>query len=142
MENILERLTELIEEFAGGKYTVFAKKAGIQAPAMHNYMKGRMLSGDSLINICETFNVNITWLLTGRGGKYVENEQSSEGAKNIDSELLKTVVMAVEDGLNDRDLVIASDKKAELIALLYDQYSKSEEKIDGETVKRYLRLVA
>ena len=66
-----ERLNFLITEHSAGKPTVFAKKAGIPPGTFDNYLKGRLPQAAQLIRIHETYNVNIDWLLTGKGHPYV-----------------------------------------------------------------------
>jgi len=72
MGKIQKRFFELVDEFANGKHNVFAKKAGITPSTFQNYLNGRMPSSESLINICETYGVSATWILTGRGLKYID----------------------------------------------------------------------
>jgi len=69
--DLQERLLEIVSEFANGKHTVFAKRAGISPSTFLNYLNGRMPSAESLIAICETYGVSITWILTGQGDKLV-----------------------------------------------------------------------
>ncbi|MBW2672674.1 MAG: helix-turn-helix transcriptional regulator [Deltaproteobacteria bacterium] len=71
MGNFQTRLTDLITEFAAGKHTVFAKRCGIKPSTFQYYVNGRMPNAESLIRICETYNVSITWILTGKGCKYL-----------------------------------------------------------------------
>ena len=76
MGNYIDRLKELISDNAGGKHTVFAKTAKIPTSTFQYYVDGRMPSPEHLIRICECYGVNINWLLTGKGDKYIKREDS------------------------------------------------------------------
>ena len=68
-----KRLLELVNDVSGGKTTVFARKAGISPGTFAAYVKGRLPDGERLLRICETYSVNLNWLLTGVGDKYIDN---------------------------------------------------------------------
>jgi hypothetical protein len=70
----VDRLLRLISEQAKGKWTIFAKKAGIPHPTFYAYVEGRLPNADNLIRIRDTFGVNINWLLTGQGDPYTPEE--------------------------------------------------------------------
>ena len=70
----VERLLRLIFEQAKGKWTIFAKKAGIPHPTFYPYLDGRLPNGENLVRIRDTFGVNINWLLTGQGEPYSTDE--------------------------------------------------------------------
>jgi len=76
MEHFTKRLLKIINERSEGKSSVFAKKAGISQATFHNYTKGRMPNAESLYNICNIYNVNINWLLTGKGDVYIKNKKN------------------------------------------------------------------
>ncbi|MBU0768674.1 MAG: helix-turn-helix domain containing protein, partial [Proteobacteria bacterium] len=78
MGNIAERLLESVSLHADGKHTVFAKKAGIPHGTFSAYIKGRMPHAEHLCRIQDTYNVNINWVLTGKGEKYIREEDSRE----------------------------------------------------------------
>lgn len=72
MSNLTERLEIIVREKANGKYTVFARNCGINETTFQNYFKhGRNPGYTTLLNMCEVYSVNINWLLTGRGSKYI-----------------------------------------------------------------------
>ena len=75
MDNFVDRLLEVISDKEGGKHTVFAKKAAINPGTFQNYINGRKPSFDALLNICETYDVNLNWLIAGRGAKYLNQDE-------------------------------------------------------------------
>ncbi|MBN1547423.1 MAG: helix-turn-helix domain-containing protein [Syntrophaceae bacterium] len=83
---IADRFTLLFDIYANGKHTLFADKCGIPRSTMQNYKDGRMPSSENLIRICETFNVNINWLLTGDGEMELKSKKNHEERKETDLE--------------------------------------------------------
>ena len=86
MDNFVKRLLEVISDKEGGKHTVFARKAGINPGTFQNYINGRKPSFDALLNICETYSVDLNWLVAGHGSKYI-NHTESRGKNSNYSEI-------------------------------------------------------
>jgi len=82
--SIHERLHELVDELENGQYTVFSRKAGIPSSTFSNYMGGRLPSVIHLFHIYETYHVNLHWLITGDGPKFVDE---SSDIHNLLSEM-------------------------------------------------------
>ncbi len=72
MDDILKRLLEIIEDQTGGNRKKFSEKAGISNNTLTNYINGRSPKAEFLKSICETYSVNLNWLLTGAGDKYID----------------------------------------------------------------------
>jgi len=70
--DITNRLIALVEELAEGVGKKFAENAGIKQATFHNYLNGRLPSADVLNDICNYYNVNLNWLVSGKGAKYIE----------------------------------------------------------------------
>ncbi|MGD9161906.1 MAG: hypothetical protein PVG39_26075 [Desulfobacteraceae bacterium] len=75
-------------------------------------------------------------------GKAEQNFQHNLNTPDIDFNLLKDVIEGVEESLEQDDLELPLDKKAQLIVLLYEHFIKTNKKVSGETVTNYLKLVA
>lgn len=71
--SISVRLQELVDEVAAGNAKKFSENAGIGSVTFYNYLKGRLPSAELLTNICESYKVNVNWLLTGKGRKYISD---------------------------------------------------------------------
>ncbi|OGU16767.1 MAG: hypothetical protein A2076_07060 [Geobacteraceae bacterium GWC2_53_11] len=69
--------------------------------------------------------------------------KSHKASKQVDIELLKEIVTEIEEALFKSAIKLEPAKKAELLALVYDYATESEEKRAGikEQVQRLLRLV-
>lgn len=123
----------------------YAPKLGVSLTTIANY-EGERRSPDAVFlqKILEIHkHVNPTWLLTGEGPmeRCVDQQQAVPAA--FKRSLLKDVVEAVEEHLNSRDLELAPDKKAELIALLYEMFAEKEEKkVDKAVVLSLVKLAA
>lgn len=88
ISEITGRLNQVVDELAGGNVTAFAKKIGVSQATLHNYMKGRTPSTESLYNICNKCGVNLNWLVTGQGSQYISEtpiapEEEIEGKEYV-----------------------------------------------------------
>lgn len=67
-ENISERISVLVDQFGGGKNTVFAAKVGDNEANVRNYRSGKTTPKYSvLLSIVKNFDISAEWLLTGQG---------------------------------------------------------------------------
>ncbi len=75
--SIADRLQTLVNEQTEGNAKLFAEIAGIVSVTFYNYLKGRVPKADALANICIKYGVNLNWLVSGVGHKYIKTEDSS-----------------------------------------------------------------
>ncbi len=126
MGNFLERLNILITENEAGKHTVFARNSGIKAGTFQNYINGRKPSFDALLNICETYNVNLNWLIAGAGPKYNTDQgepqtldpdpeiaELMEGARRVLTSGNPIAFDALERNIRYFDHAIAAEKRVD-----------------------------
>ncbi len=78
---------------------------------------------------------SIDWLLMGF-------EKESDHERELQVELLQTIIGAIENKLQQQNLELEPDKKAKAIALLYEMYADTKKEVSEQTVVRYLNLVA
>lgn len=77
METFQKRLNFLIEKFANGKPTVFAKKCGIPPGTFHPYLeKGTIPETKQLMKIASVYRINLNWLLLGEGEAFKEEKMT------------------------------------------------------------------
>ncbi len=78
-----ERLQSIVDDTTSGNKKKFAELAGINKNTMQNYMRGRPPKADALEKICNTYNVNLNWLVAGKGEKYLDQgvQEESQGRK-------------------------------------------------------------
>ncbi len=86
-------------------------------------------------------NVNLQWLVHGEEQGQGRAAEAAQGAFP-DSALLQTVIEAVEEILEERELTLRADKKAQLIVTLYEMFAEEGKKVDKPTVLRLIKLAA
>lgn len=122
----------------------FSPKCGVSRSTLANYETGISDPPSGfLVKILELRQeISPLWLFIGEGPK----ERTGKTAQidgEVDSSLLKDVIAAVEEFLDDRDLELAPDRKAELITVLYDMFvEKYEKKVDKAVVLSLVKLAA
>lgn len=76
---IAKRLSEYIEYDAITTPSQFAAKAGIDASGFHKMLKGQLkITTNTLKKISDAYGLRMTWLQTGKGEMYNENEPKPE----------------------------------------------------------------
>jgi len=115
--------------------TQLAQKIGVNVYTVQRYELGYLPKGDIFLALSESLGCSIDWLLRGV-------EKKSEQESRLQGDLLRTIIRAIENELQKRDLELEPDKKAEAIALLYEMYADTKKEVTEQTVVRYLKLVA
>lgn len=113
-----------------------AKKLEIAPSTYQYYERGeRQPNADFLINLIVSFGVNSAWLLLGEGN------MNSAGMKylDLDLSLLKEVIVGVEEELKEKKRMLTPEKKAEVIALVYEFQMKEEKPKKGTELKTFIR---
>lgn len=77
-ESIHDRITQLVNKFGEGKNTVFASIIGSSEANVRGYRASVMPKYDFLEKIARSFDVDLNWLLTGRGSMLRDSETSEE----------------------------------------------------------------
>ncbi|MCV6638467.1 helix-turn-helix domain-containing protein [Candidatus Albibeggiatoa sp. nov. NOAA] len=85
-EGIVERLKILIDHSSNGNKSAFTRKINVSLSTFKNYLDSKrtdIVSAETLIKIYEATNVNITWLLTGKGEMYLNGQEQNFDLENI-----------------------------------------------------------
>lgn len=69
---IVERISTAV---AGMSISAAARRLGMNAQTLHNYLNGREPPLGLAINICREFGVSPKWFLTGEGDPWEENKE-------------------------------------------------------------------
>ena len=77
-ESIHDRITQLVNKFGEGKNTVFASIIGSSEANVRGYRASVMPKYDFLEKIARSFDIDLNWLLTGRGSMFRDNKTSEE----------------------------------------------------------------
>lgn len=85
--------------------------------------------------------LNVSWILTGEGEMYEEGRVAESASGTLDPDLLRLVIEAIEQGLEELDLELKPVKKADLIVTVYEMYRQGKE-VDRVTLIRLIRLAA
>lgn len=125
-----------LAEIKGGMSTLaFAQKCGISESIFRKYLAGTSVPGaDKLVEIAQTAKVSLSWLATGEGRRDGVDE-------TLDLAALRSVIAGVEDGLHEIGGTMTPEKKAELIALLYEMHCNGES-ISPKPMLRLVRLAS
>ena len=96
-----------------------------------------------LLEFSHKFSYSLDWLVYGEEPrKRADRSPGGEKRPPVDIKLLENVIAAVEGGLEKREFMMAPDKKAQAVSLLYELYADTQKEVTEETVVRYLKLVA
>jgi transcriptional regulator with XRE-family HTH domain len=124
---IADRLSILVNEKAKGNRKAFAENAGLKQATFNNYIsKGRPPTADALNNICNTYKVNLNWLVSGIGPRYITDQQEQqildpdpeiaslmEGARRVLTSGNPVAFDALERNIRYFDHAIAAEKRAD-----------------------------
>lgn len=93
-----------------------SKDIGVTAPTIRKIEKGVTLpSGKILTFLVEEHNVNVNWLLTGKGKMFLEGEEpgidktdssNSRNSASLDVKLLNDKILLLEKSLKDKEEII------------------------------------
>lgn len=128
-----------IADTTGGKRAL-AAAIGVHETQLYRYIRGENEPTAALmVLIARAAGVNLEWLATGDGPMRV-----GEGAvvAPLDRELLCLVIEEIERLLNDVNGELEPEKKAELIALIYEEVREQEGKVDRARVLRLIKLAS
>lgn len=117
----------------------FAARLGIHKNTLGNYERGSRLPDAHFLLALMASGVRVEWLLSGQGGKLRSDAPSeSPSALALDPERLGKVLGLSEEILKEQHVELILEKKAQLIALLYE-YGIEAQLMPSKTVA--LRLL-
>jgi hypothetical protein len=128
-----------------------AESLKISLGALSNHKTRRSIPYDALSTFCDDEGLSFDWLLTGEGPKRraaidVAHEQAAiyGMAARLDLGLLKDVITEVERDLERRGTRLSPEKKAEVIALIYEEIAEDEDKKAAmeEKIVKLIRLAS
>jgi transcriptional regulator with XRE-family HTH domain len=124
----------------------FSEMVGVHNSTFSRWERGEQYPSQP--DICKILQIrpliSPAWLVTGEGPmERSADPPPSKSDSPIKLSILKDVIEAVEEHLDDRDLELVPDKKAELISILYEMViEKDEQKVDKAAVLRLVKLAA
>lgn len=137
-----ERLKEA-RKHLGLPQATLAKQANIPLQTYKKYEGGSISPGSDALLGLYGCGISIHWLLAGEG-PMLTADTKQEPAPAVDTEMLEGVIEGLEKSLNKRRQVLAPDKKAHLIGVMYDYYRATGiggAQGQGMALDRFLKLV-
>ena len=146
MINFKSRFSQII---GNEKPYAWASRHGVAKATVSNVLnKNGLPSAEQLSKISDSTGVSIDWLLTGEGSMYRSGisgvPSSSSRTIKEDVDLIRDVVLVVEEVFEREGLSLPPDKKAELVSLLFEEVRKGEVSIPdlGNKVLRLVRFAS
>jgi transcriptional regulator with XRE-family HTH domain len=130
---------ERIKEVRGSlSRDVFAEQMGVVRNTVQRYeMYGTRPHIDFIESICKAYKINADWLIFGKGPKYTDQLPVAE----VDQDTLIAVISSLEEALEANNKKMEPDKKAEVIAMLYEIITEEERRGEGvATLGRLIKL--
>ena len=106
----------------------FARKIGLSEASVRNYVGGKRYPGlDTLGEIAARAKVNFMWLATGEGPQQGQEDKKDQQVIRpvLDIKTLRLAIETVEQAFSEKGVTMDPDKKAELVAAIYEWYSES-----------------
>lgn len=108
-------------------------RGGMEKRAQIYYEQGAHSPGVEYLCGIAAAGADVLYIITG--------ERRGAPPGDFNPGLLQHVIEGVEELLQAKRLRVAPAKKGELIAVLYDHYSKTGHPVEKSTTERFLRLV-
>lgn len=119
----------------------FAVSIGISRGSLSAYERDESQpSADILKEICTKWKISADWLLLGSEDRPQKTISFFDGTRGVNAALLSKSILVVEEGLSKKNKILTSEKKAELIAAVYD-FIASEETIDTANIIRFINAL-
>ena len=128
LETLPQRLKALRQAW-GLTQAEMAKAMGITLRSLQEYEAGRRRPPPKALLGLARQGINLHWLLTGDGPQHVLPSA-------LDPDLLEAIIAALEDLPEGKAL--PPERKARLIAAVYDLYSASGQRPDKDKITRLL----
>jgi transcriptional regulator with XRE-family HTH domain len=111
----------------------FASLGGVGKSSQIHYESGDRTPDSNYLIALSSHGVDVSYVLLG-------TTAGSAPAPTVDTELLTQIIEAVDAWSNERERPITSAVKAELIALFFEQFSRTG-RFEPAIMARHLRLV-
>ena len=135
-----QRIKRLKETFGVITDIDLARALGIKQSSVASARERKSIPSKWIIENSDKHGISSDWLLYGEGPKYRNQArqippQPSPAVVALDLDLIKEIVEIVEETLGKEEFHLPPKKKAELIALLYQEFAEEEERKEIPRVK-------
>lgn len=130
-------IVDKIKKFKGLKSdTAVAESLNLNQSTFAERKRRNSIPFEEIINFCDSEGISLDWLILDRGTP----KGTQAGSTPYRRETLKQIVRKVDTFLNDESIELDPDKKAQLIAILYEDLV-NEKTTEGELTESIRRLV-
>lgn len=120
-----------------------AAKSGITEATISNWLNDKVLvdhvKASMLLKISDSLGVRPEWLLLGTGSPSHPRADSPSASQAVKHESLTMALQLVAETLEQKNLTLPAEKRAELTALVYDLL---EEGMPEAKILRFVRAAA
>ena len=139
-----------IKEAVGVKTDIaLAKVLGIKHSSVASAKDRKSIPLKWIVEISDNYDISCDWLLYGEDAKYRDqvrqiSAQPSPPVEALDLDLIREIIVIAEETLENQKLNLPPKKKAELIALLYEEFAEGGERkeISKGKILRFARALA
>jgi len=125
------------------------EQLGVDKQTVSNWETGKTkVPADTLNEISKICEVSISWLVTGEEEKinYLNESAGHSEVREtgpVDLSIIKQVIEAVMEHLQNNQLTMPPEKVSELVAVLYEEITESQDKqINKGKVARLIKLAS
>jgi transcriptional regulator with XRE-family HTH domain len=111
------RVRQLREARGWSQSDLAEKLPGVKQQSVDQLEQGKVARPRFLPELAQILHTSVQWLLTGDGSP---TQQSNAAEQSIDAQLLRDVMIAVENVLAQQKSTLDNKHRAEMIAVLYD----------------------
>lgn len=145
LEGIGTRISEVCYKIGTRKKA--ANIAEVSTDTLQRYISEEVKpSFEPVARLCLEVGASLEWMATGKGGMgsnmVAEDAAPYHSSIALNAELLAEVIEVVENELGKRRAVMKSDKKSELIAIVYEEFSQPDAEPDTSKIVRLINLAS
>lgn len=137
--NIGGRIKQLREALRLSQ-VAFAQSTGTPLDTLKKYEGSKRLPGSDALMSMATTGVNLHWLITGVGPVMLKD--SAPHPRTTDTEMLRIIIEAIEEHLDDAGRAMLPAKKADVVTALYDIYVDTGKTVDKPRLIHLLKSAA
>jgi hypothetical protein len=144
---IIKRLKEAIRDAGGNK--AVSERSGIPLSTLNDALAGNTdIRSSNLVALARAVGKSLDWIMLGeaRTAPHAGFAEPPAGYGSLRQELLEECIQLVEDWLVENRRTMTPDKKAQVLAYIYETVAESarlgHSRPDKASVHQILRLVA
>ncbi len=120
------RLKELVDSYES--ISALARNVGVVEGTIRKWANGLSRPKiDEAVKLAYALDVRLLWLATGEGPQKDQEDKKDQQVSRpvLDIKTLRLAIETVEQAFSEKGVTMDPDKKAELVAAIYEWYSES-----------------